>query len=38
MPISLYIILNPLISQGGGADEDLAQAHRAYLAPPMPPR
>jgi len=23
--------------EGGGTDEDLAQAHRAYLAPPMPP-
>ena len=27
-----------LLFQGGGTDEDLAQAHRAYLAPPMPPR
>lgn len=23
--------------EGGSADEELAQAHRAYLAPPMPP-
>ena len=23
--------------QGGSGDEELAQAHRAYLAPPMPP-
>merc|ERR1719391_1011134 len=23
--------------EGGGADEDLSQTHRAYLAPPMPP-
>lgn len=36
--VDISFINISLMVQGGGAEEDLAQAHRAYLAPPMPPR